>query len=380
MKANLPENEDSGGTLDEFFSAQSMSRHENIVKDLEETQALFQLLFESAPDANVLVSEEGRILAINTQAEKMFGFERSELAGKDIETLLPERFHHSHPVHRTGFVKSPHMRAMGAGLELFARRKNGEEFPVDVVLSPLQTENGLLVLGVIRDITLRNRLQAELDEVQHKLLHKAEQERSHLARELHDGPIQELYALVFQLGELGEKYRDDDGMVDLARERLQETISSLRAIMSTLRPPTLAPFGLESTIRSHAQEFRKSYTRPALHLNLERDGQRLPDEVRLALFRIYQETLNNAVRHANANNIYVNFAMDAGNAELDIQDDGTGFEIPQHWVRLAREGHYGLVGIRERVEALGGHFQLESSPGKGTHFRITMPFNHLAAG
>lgn len=376
IESNSPENEEKIGSLNEIFSARNVTSHENVFKALEETQALFQLLFESAPDANILVSEQGSILAVNAQSEKMFGYLRGELTGNNIEILLPERFHQSHPAHRSGYVRSPHLRDMGAGLELFARRKNGEEFPVDVVLSPLQTENGLLVLSVIRDITVRKNLQAELDEVQHKLLHKAEQERSHLARELHDGPIQELYALAFQLEELKEKHPGNTEPLDQAREQLQSSITALRSIMSALRPPTLAPFGLESTIRSHAEEFKRMYEKPVLHLTLDRDGQRLPEEVRLALFRIYQEALNNAIRHARADNVFVNFSLDAGGVELNIRDDGVGFEVPKHWVKLPREGHYGLVGIRERVEALSGHFGLESSPGQGTQFHITVPLNH----
>ncbi len=364
-----------GVTFNGIYSAQSLAGHENVLKALEETQALFQLLFESAPDANILVTEQGSILAVNTQAEHMFGYQRTELIGNDIEILLPDRFHHRHLVHRGEYVKLPHMRAMDTGLELIARRKNGDEFLVDVMLSPLQMEDGVLVLSVIRDITLRKNIQAELNEVRYKLLHKTEQERSHLARELHDGPIQELYALAFQLGELSEKYPGDEEVLNPARARLQDTIMSLRAIMSALRPPTLTPFGLESTIRSHAEEFKKVYPQPVLHLNLYRDGQRLPEEMRLALFRIYQEALANAARHAKASNVFVDFAIDADSVRLSIRDDGIGFEPPDHWVLLPRQGHYGLVGIRERVEALDGQLELVSTPGQGTLLQITVPLD-----
>ena len=103
------------------------------------------------------------------------------------------------------------------------------------------------------------------------------------------------------------------------------------------------------------------------------DGQALPEQMRLSLFRIYREALSNVARHAQARQVWIRFTFDAEQVVLEIQDDGLGFAVPQRWVELARQGHLGLVGMLERTEASGGQLQLNSAPGAGTLIRVMMP-------
>ena len=119
----------------------------------------YQSLFECSPDAVVVAGPRGLILKMNSRGEQMFGYPREEYAGQPVELLLPKRFAAGHVAQRDGYAAHPHVRSMGAGLELFARRKDGSEFPVDVMLSPVETPEGRLLLAVVRDITERKRAE-----------------------------------------------------------------------------------------------------------------------------------------------------------------------------------------------------------------------------
>jgi formate hydrogenlyase transcriptional activator len=127
-----------------------------------ETQALFEQFFESSPDGVLVVNSEGRITRVNAQTEEMFGYGRTELQGKPIETLVPDRFRKAHTRDRDQYQTEPRLRAMGAGRDLFAKRKDGSEFPVEIMLSPIKSSEGTVILSVVRDITRRKQAEDAL--------------------------------------------------------------------------------------------------------------------------------------------------------------------------------------------------------------------------
>ena len=144
------------------------------ITERNQAQERFRLVVEASPNGIVLVNAQGKIVLANDCIEKLFGYQRQELIGQAVELLVPERFRSEHLAHRAGFHAAPVARAMGAGRELFARRKDGTEFPVEIGISPIQSPEGTLVLIVIVDITERK--QAEAEARQHR------EEVAHLSR------------------------------------------------------------------------------------------------------------------------------------------------------------------------------------------------------
>jgi signal transduction histidine kinase/FixJ family two-component response regulator len=244
-------------------------------------------------------------------------------------------------------------------------------------LKPFYNPNDDLigVIGIALDVTESKRIESELAEVQRRLIDNTEAERLQLSQELHDGPMQDLYGLAFQMDSLkpGLQPEEQARLVGIWRDKMMLVIQTLRELSGELRPPTLTPFGLEKAIRSHIEQFRHIQPDLQIHLDLARDGRQLPERVRLALFRIYQMAMTNVVRHAEASEVSVRLSLEPDYAELEIQDNGRGFQAPSRWVELVRKGHFGLAGAAERAEAIGGRLEVRSAPGEGARLRVVVP-------
>ncbi len=139
------------------------ARQRRKAEGIATSEHTLRAVIESAPDGIIIMDSAGRMTLVNKQAEYLFGYSRAELLGQLLETLVPERFRDAHARHRTAYLADPKIRPMGRGLELISRRKDGSEFPAEISLSPLQTEEGLQVIAIIRDVTPRKWIEAELE-------------------------------------------------------------------------------------------------------------------------------------------------------------------------------------------------------------------------
>jgi signal transduction histidine kinase len=235
----------------------------------------------------------------------------------------------------------------------------------------------------LRNVLLVEALRGQLHEIhashetlaraQRRLLRSREEERGRLARDLHDGPIQVLVGLKMQMG-LFLAAAGHPAMADALsaiRAEVQGLLDGLRQVCADLRPPMLDTLGLGAALRALAVEW-PAQSEVAVELELPPDAtlQSLPDEVAVNLYRVVQEGLNNAARHAAARHITIRLAWEASTLVLTLRDDGRGFTVPDVLEDLVAQGRFGLAGMRERVELIGGTLALESAPGEGTTLRV----------
>ena len=337
---------------------------------LKKNEEMLRGLFDYAPDTVVVVNPDGRIVRVNAQVERMFGYTGDELMGQPIETLIPERFRQVHFIGRAADVVEPHTRTMGAGLELYGKRKDGSEFPVDIMLSPMQINTGGMVIAVVRDITRRKGAESavrnyaeRLKFLSRRLMEVQEAERRHIARELHDEIGQVLTGLKLTL-ELSVRVPPDQVAPSLqqAHSLVNELMARARSLSLDLRPAMLDDLGLLPTLLWYIEHFS---ARTRVRVNFKSsglDGRRFASEVETAAYRIAQEALTNVARHSEIDEATVRVWADERMLTVQIEDQGKGFD-PE--VVLIAHDRSGLAGMRERAVLLGGQLTLESRPGAG---------------
>ncbi|GAA4988335.1 PAS domain S-box protein [Actinopolymorpha pittospori] len=353
------------------------------ISDLSLAEARFQQLFESSPDATVIVDSSGVIRLVNGAAEQIFGFPREDLLDQSVDTLLPD---HPVTIYRRESDEVP--EAPGAptpeGMELTGRRRDGTDFPVDVSIGWIRTEEGPRVILSIRDMTESvgsravlersvEALRAAGQERRHVLVDLVgaqERERLRIAAGIHDDSLQVITAAALRLQQLRRRLRDPDDLRVL--DKLEETVrlaaDRLRRMIFDFRPPALENEGLVAAVNVYIEQLRAD-TRLVSYLDNQLEEEP-PPEARVLIYRITQEALMNVRKHAQATDLRVRFSGVDDGVLVEINDNGVGYNPLE---AEARAGHLGLTLMRDRAEIAGGWCRVESAPGAGTTVEFWVP-------
>jgi PAS domain S-box-containing protein len=391
---------DSAGRVTHLLGHMSDATRYRARRDAEFVHARFQGVLEYAPDAIVIVNGTGRVVYFNAQAQAVFGYEATAVIGEPIETLLPQRLRRPHLGHRAGFLTAPRMRSMGEGLELHGLRASGEEFPVEISLSPIDTEAGRLVMSAIRDISERKRIERTLQEKNLELERASQAKDRFLATMSHElrTPLNAIIGftglmLMKLAGPLTADQEKQLGMVQSSGKHLLSLINDLLdlakieagSVELVLEPVACAPLVEEVT-----QTLRPAAQAKGLELLLDVQGDALAVHAdRRALQQILINLANNAVKFTTSGSVTISVrALDTSQApcvEFAVADTGIGITADDQ-ARLFRaftqvggahgrktEGTgLGLHLSNKLAELMDSRIDVRSEPGHGSRFSLCL--------
>lgn len=351
--------------------------------DLERSQ--LKTIFDNAPEAIVVADQHGRVILANHLAAHLYG--RPIPFGEDVPSHAQMQICHPdgtpYDPRDLPLTKSALDGDTFSNLELNIHRPDGKSIPVLVNTAPILDHNQQIIgaVGIFQDISERMKMEQDLKKqlnwikTQHHLVDKWEMERLEIARWLHEGPVQDLLGTLYVLQTAMHLAEETELQHKLAaiRASLEDILDQLRKFSYEIRPPMLSHFDLITNLKAYLQKFRTRHPDIQISYEFNITDQDIPKNQQITLFRIVQEALTNIAHHAEANSIQVNLDSINSNIQLEIQDDGQGFDLPEDWLDLAKDGHLGLAEIRERTNAIGGELEIRSSPGDGSIIKVYVP-------
>jgi protein-histidine pros-kinase len=355
------------------------------------SEAYYRHLLQAAPDAMVIVDDQGRIAIVNDQSEKMFGYTREQLVGQPIETLLPDAVRSRHVHHRRKYIKDPRVRPMGIDMELYARRADGTEFPVEISLSPVKSATGDFVSSVIRDVTRRKQMETDLIEARQAAERAHKANTAFLAAASHDlrQPVQ---ALSLLNGALRRTVTEP-----LAKEMVESQQHSLDAMTNLLNSlldisrldagavkPDIEDFPARRLIdRLSAESARQARQKGLVFIATANDTIIRSDPNLLS--EIIQNLVSNAIRYTDTGEITLSCRLAEDRLSIEVRDTGVGIE-PEHFEEIFREFHQlrsardnsegfglGLAIVRRMADLLDHEIVVTSVPGEGSCFSVVVP-------
>lgn len=366
-----------------------------VARDARQVEQRYRDLLESVPDAIIIVNQGGRIVLFNGQAERIFGWSRAEMVGASMEMLLPPRYRSAHFGHRMRFHRSPQVRSMGAGLELYGLRRDGHEFPVEISLSPLTSEDDDLVMSAIRDITERKQTETALQKMNAELRVANQAKDRFLATMSHElrTPLNAILGftgiLLMRLpGEINAEQENQLGIVKSSAEHLLSLINDLldlakiQAGMYRLSPELVDVGALVAEVQAQLEPLARA---KALGFETAVPAQPLLRQAdRRALRQILINFVNNAIKFTDRGCVRLSVGHADEGWRVDVADEGIGIS-PEDQARLfsafTQVGDprrrpdgtgMGLHVCATLATLMGGRIEVQSQPGAGSCFSLVM--------
>jgi PAS domain S-box-containing protein len=361
------------------------------ISKMGESDVFFRNLLESAPDAMIMIDEHGQIVLVNRQALRTFGYQRDEMVGKAIETLLPKALREVHVSHRRSYMDDSSLRPMGQDLDLIGLRKDGSEFPVEISLSPVKADSGKYVSSVIRDVTVRRQMEMDIKAAREEAVRANKANSAFLAAASHDlrQPVQ---ALSLLNGALRRTVTDERAllMVENQDASLTAMTNLLNSLLDISRldagavKPEWEEFPMQRLVDRLSPEFGRQAHSNGLEFSSESSNAIVRSDPNL-LAEVIINLVSNAIRYTDKGEVRMTCIERDGQCHLEVTDTGVGIESDQ-LEEIFREFHQckspgsskegfglGLAIVRRLTDLLDHRIQVESVPGKGSSFTVSLP-------